>query len=60
LLGRAADLVDHLDGAVRDGLVLAPETAESIGRAEARGNRSMTIALWVIAGLLGWLILRIG
>jgi ubiquinone biosynthesis protein len=52
LLSRGATLVDQLDAATRDGLVLAPETAEAIGRAEARGNRWMTAALWAIAAIL--------
>jgi ubiquinone biosynthesis protein len=52
LLSRGAMLVDQLDAATRDGLVLAPETAEAIGRAEARGNRWMTAALWAIALIL--------
>jgi ubiquinone biosynthesis protein len=52
LLARGATLVDQLDAATRDGLVLAPETADAIGRAEARGNRWMTAALWAIAVIL--------
>jgi ubiquinone biosynthesis protein len=56
LLTRAASLLDQLDTMTRDGLVLAPETVRAIGVAEARRNRGMTVALWAIAGLLGWLI----
>jgi ubiquinone biosynthesis protein len=52
LLTRAATLVDQLDAITRNGLVLAPETVRAIGAAEARRNRWMTIALWVIAGLV--------
>jgi ubiquinone biosynthesis protein len=55
LLSRAGTLMEQLDAATRDGLVLAPETVEAIGRAEARRNRSMTMALWVIVALLAWL-----
>jgi len=56
LLTRAANLVDQLDAITRDGLVLAPETVRAIGTAEAQRNRWMAAALWVIAGLLAWLI----
>jgi ubiquinone biosynthesis protein len=52
LLTRGATLVDQLDAATRNGLVLSPETAEAIGRAEARGNRWTTVALWAIAAIL--------
>jgi ubiquinone biosynthesis protein len=52
LLGRAARIADQLDLATRDGLALAPETVAAIGRAEARRNRWITVALWLIVGLL--------
>jgi ubiquinone biosynthesis protein len=52
LMTRGAVLVEQLDAITREGLVLAPETVEAIGAAEARRNRWTTIALWVIAGLL--------
>jgi ubiquinone biosynthesis protein len=52
LLSRGATLVEQLDAATRNGLVLSPETAEAIGRAEARGNRWMTAGLWAIAVIL--------
>jgi ubiquinone biosynthesis protein len=52
LLTRASNLVDQLDTITRNGLVLAPETVRAIAAEERRGNRSMTIALWVIALLL--------
>jgi ubiquinone biosynthesis protein len=57
LLGRGAALVEQLDAVTRDGLVLAPSTVADIGRAEARRNRWMTLALWVIAALLAWMLL---
>jgi ubiquinone biosynthesis protein len=47
--------MDQLDEMTRDGLVLSPETVEAIGRAEARRNRWMTLALWAIALLLLWI-----
>ena len=59
LLTRGAELIDQLDAITRNGLVLAPETVAAIGRAEARRNRWMTLALWVIAGLLGWVGFRL-
>jgi ubiquinone biosynthesis protein len=61
LLARGALLVDQLDLITRNGLLLAPETVSAIGKAEARRNRWMTAALWVIAALLGgavWLLAR--
>jgi ubiquinone biosynthesis protein len=60
LLARGAVLTEQLDGITRDGLVLAPETVAAIGRAQARRNRATAAALWTIAALLGWLILRWG
>jgi ubiquinone biosynthesis protein len=56
LLTRGAALVEQLDAITRNGLVLAPETVEAIGRAEARRNRATVVALWVIAALLAWTI----
>jgi len=56
LLARGAALVEQLDVITRDGLVLAPETVADIGRAEARRNRWLAAALWVIAALLAWVI----
>jgi ubiquinone biosynthesis protein len=59
LLGRAAVLTEQLDAITRDGLVLAPETVAAIGRVEARRGRWSAAALWVIAALLAWLIIRV-
>jgi ubiquinone biosynthesis protein len=56
LIERGATLIDQLDDITRDGLVLAPETVEAIGRAEARRNRWTTVALWTIAALLAWAV----
>jgi len=61
LLSRGAALVDQLDTITRDGLVLAPETVEAIGRAEARRSRWQAAGLWLIAALLAvvvYLLLR--
>jgi ubiquinone biosynthesis protein len=59
LLTRAATLIDQLDDITRNGLVLAPETMEAIGRAEQRRNRWTAVALWTIAALLAWAIWRL-
>ncbi|MEA2933684.1 MAG: ubiquinone biosynthesis protein [Variibacter sp.] len=59
LLSRASILADQLDAITRNGLVLAPETVRGIGRAEARGNRPLTIALWVIAALLALILISV-
>jgi ubiquinone biosynthesis protein len=56
LLSRAAQLADQLDAITRNGLVLAPETVAAIGAAEARRNRWMTAALWVIAAGVAWFV----
>ena len=56
LLSRGARIADQIDAATRDGLVLAPETVAAIGAAEARRNRWTAAALWVIAGLLAWVV----
>jgi ubiquinone biosynthesis protein len=55
LLSRAAVLLEHLDSITKDGLVVAPQTVADIGRAEARRSRWSALALWLIAGLLGWI-----
>jgi ubiquinone biosynthesis protein len=49
LAARAVNVLEQLDAATRNGLVLAPETIAAIGRAEGRQNRWQTRALWVIA-----------
>jgi ubiquinone biosynthesis protein len=59
LMSRGAVLVEQLDAITRDGLQLAPETVAAIGAAEARRNRWMTAALWVIAALLAWLLWQV-
>ena len=56
LLTRGAVLLDQLDAATRNGIVLAPETVAEIGRAEARRSRATAIALWVIAALLAYIV----
>lgn len=56
LLSRGAVLMEQLDAATRNGIVLAPETVAEIGRAEARRSRATAIALWVIAALLAYIV----
>jgi ubiquinone biosynthesis protein len=56
LITRASAAFERFDEQTREGLVLAPETVEAIGRAEARHWRWATLALWAIAGLFAiWL-----
>ncbi len=59
LLRRGARLLDQLDDITRDGLVLSPRTVTAIKKAEQRGGRWLGIALWVIAALLLWIVLRL-
>lgn len=56
LMTRASAAFERFDEQTREGLVLAPETVEAIGRAEAKHWRWTTLALWAIAGLFAiWL-----
>ncbi|MGZ3411394.1 MAG: 2-polyprenylphenol 6-hydroxylase [Xanthobacteraceae bacterium] len=61
LLARAARVADQLDAATRNGIVLAPETVAAIGNAEARRNRGIALALWMIVIMLAvftWAIIK--
>ena len=58
LLARGAVLIEQLDVITRNGLVLAPETVAALGQAQARRNRWIAAALWLIVGLLAWLAIR--
>jgi ubiquinone biosynthesis protein len=58
VLARAAGTMERLDQQTRDGLVLAPETVEAIGRAEGKRWRWVTAALWTIAVLLAIWVLQ--
>jgi ubiquinone biosynthesis protein len=49
LAGRALTVLEHLEGMVRHGIVLSPETIAAFGRAERSKNRWRTLALWIIA-----------
>jgi ubiquinone biosynthesis protein len=57
LLGRAAVVLGQLDAVTRNGIVLAPETVEAIGSAEARSSRWSILALWVIVALLAGILI---
>jgi ubiquinone biosynthesis protein len=59
VLGKTGRLIDQLDVATRDGIVLAPETVEQIGLAEARKDRASAVAMVVIAALVALVILAI-
>ena len=58
LLTRGARVLDQLDEITRDGLVLSPQTIAELDKTEARRARWMVAALWIIAALLLWLVLR--
>ncbi len=58
LLTRAARVLDQLDEVTRDGVVLSEKTFAEIDRAEALRDAWIIGALWVIAALLFWAILR--
>ena len=55
LLLRAGTILDQIDDMTRNGLVLAPESVEAIGRSEARHSRWVAGGLWMIALMLGWI-----
>jgi len=57
LLSGFSRIAGQIDRATRDGIVLDPEAVAAIGAAEARRCRWRTVALWVIAALLGWVVL---
>jgi ubiquinone biosynthesis protein len=56
LLTHGGRVLDQLDEITRDGLVLSPQTIAEIG--EKRRDRWTVAALWVIAALLLWIVLR--
>ena len=58
LAGRAEALVAALDQAIAKGVPFSAASIEAIGKAEARRARWGNLALWVIAALLGWIVLR--
>jgi ubiquinone biosynthesis protein len=58
LLSRGARVLDQLDEITRDGLLLSPQTIAELDKAEARRSRWIMVALWVIAALLLWILVR--
>jgi ubiquinone biosynthesis protein len=54
LLTRGATLIEQIDAATRDGLVLSPETIAALAAEESRRDRWKTAGLWAIAALLAW------
>ena len=59
LLTRSAALVEHLDEITRDGLVLAPEIVDAMGKAQTRIHRWTAVAHWLIVVLLIWVVWRL-
>jgi ubiquinone biosynthesis protein len=59
LLTRAGTLIDQFDAITRNGLVLSPETVAAMTREHDRLDRWKIAALWVIAGLLAWLVILV-
>ncbi len=59
LLARAGTLMDQIDVATRNGIVLAPETVAAFGVVEKRANRWKNTALWVIAAAVVALVLAL-
>lgn len=55
LLARTERLSREIDDMAANGLRFSQETAQSIGKAEARHTRSGRIALWIIALCLLWI-----
>ena len=58
LLTRGVRVLDQLDDITRDGLTLSPQTIVEIDKSGAHRNRWAVAALWVIAALLFWIVLR--
>ena len=53
IAARSVALLERSEAITRNGLLLAPETVEAIGRAEARQSRWLTAGIWAIAIALG-------
>ncbi len=60
LAQRAERLSREIDAMAENGLRLDPQTADDIGRSEARRTRSGRVALWLIAAALVWIALQLG
>lgn len=60
IAARTERLTREIDAMAEKGLRFDAETAEAIGRAEARHSRSGRVALWIIAATLVWIAFQIG
>ena len=60
LAARTERLSREIDAMAEHGLRFDDETADKIGRAEARRTRSGRLALWVIAATLIWIAVQLG
>jgi ubiquinone biosynthesis protein len=49
IAARGVALLERSEVITRNGLLLAPETVEAIGRAEGRQSRWLTAGIWAIA-----------
>jgi ubiquinone biosynthesis protein len=56
LLQRALRIAEQIDLATREGVTLVPATAAAMAEGDRRRQRWGTIALWVIAALLAWVV----
>jgi ubiquinone biosynthesis protein len=56
LLPRMLRIAEQIDLATREGVTLAPATVATLADSERRRKRWGTIALWVIAALLAWVV----
>jgi len=56
LLQRALRIAEQIDLATREGVTLVPATAAAMAEGERQRQRWGTIALWVIAALLAWVV----
>jgi ubiquinone biosynthesis protein len=60
IAARTERLTREIDAMAENGLRFDAETAEAIGRSEARHSRSGRVALWIIAATLVWIAFQIG
>jgi ubiquinone biosynthesis protein len=56
LMQRAVRIAEQIDAATRDGVSLSPETVAALAAGKDRRHRWGTVALWVIAALLAWVV----
>jgi ubiquinone biosynthesis protein len=58
LLARGARVLEQIDEITREGLLLGPKTLAELDKGERRRSVWTIAALWVIAALLFWLVLK--